>query len=259
MAPDILCCVPDLRPDLTGHPVALFVFSNLREQKGGLTRAWLRRLSVFHEAGWDTHIATIHPQPEIDETLDAWRERGWLPATTSVHHYQRRDKRFRPSWSRRDRRVLHARRPGRRLAGLAGGQAPGGRGVRRLTGDLRARGHDAQPVRGADHDRPPGPPHAGCLAGGDPGGSRQDPTGPPDPVPIRGPRRPATPVRPTPAVRGSGRRCRLADPPPGLRSAGGRARARGPRDPEHDRPGAARPGPGRAIRCAWSSSAGWTR
>ena len=59
--------------------MALFVFSNLREQKGGLTRAWLRRLTVFHEAGWDTHIATIHPQPEIDETLDAWRERGWLP------------------------------------------------------------------------------------------------------------------------------------------------------------------------------------
>ncbi len=101
MAPDILCCVPDLRPDLTGHPVALFVFSNLREQKGGLTRAWLRRLSVFHEAGWDTHIATIHPQPEIDETLQAWRERGWLPLATSVHHYQRRDKRFRPSWRRR--------------------------------------------------------------------------------------------------------------------------------------------------------------
>ena len=61
--------MPDTRPDLTGHPVALFVFSNLREQKGGLTRAWLRRLSVFHEAGWDTHVATIHPQPEIDETL----------------------------------------------------------------------------------------------------------------------------------------------------------------------------------------------
>jgi glycosyltransferase involved in cell wall biosynthesis len=81
--------------------VALFVFSNLREQKGGLTRAWLRRLSVFHEAGWDTHIATIHPQPEIDETLDAWRARGWLPEATAVHHYQRRDKRFRPSWSRR--------------------------------------------------------------------------------------------------------------------------------------------------------------
>ena len=100
-APDILSPVPDTRPDLTGHPVALFVFSNLREQKGGLTRAWLRRLSVFHEAGWDTHIATIHPQPEIDETLDAWRARGWLPEATSVHHYQRRDKRFRPSWSRR--------------------------------------------------------------------------------------------------------------------------------------------------------------
>ena len=81
--------------------MALFVFSNLREQKGGLTRAWLRRLSVFHEAGWDTHIATIHPQPEIDATLDAWRERGWLPTATSVHHYQRRDRRFRPSWSRR--------------------------------------------------------------------------------------------------------------------------------------------------------------
>ena len=81
--------------------MALFVFSNLREQKGGLTRAWLRRLSVFHEAGWDTHIATIHPQPEIDETLDAWRARGWLPEATAVHHYQRRDKRFRPSWSRR--------------------------------------------------------------------------------------------------------------------------------------------------------------
>jgi glycosyltransferase involved in cell wall biosynthesis len=90
-----------MRPDLCGHPVALFVFSNLREQKGGLTRAWLRRLSVFHEAGWDTHIATIHPQPEIDETLDAWRARGWLPEATAVHHYQRRDKRFRPSWSRR--------------------------------------------------------------------------------------------------------------------------------------------------------------
>ena len=93
--------MPDIRPDHTGHPAALFVFSNLREQKGGLTRAWLRRLSVFHEAGWDTHIATIHPQPEIDATLEAWRERGWLPTATSVHHYQRRDKRFRPSWSRR--------------------------------------------------------------------------------------------------------------------------------------------------------------
>ncbi len=93
--------MPDTRPDLTGHPAALFVFSNLREQKGGLTRAWLRRLTAFHEAGWDTHIATIHPQPEIDATLDAWRERGWLPPATSVHHYQRRDKRFRPSWSRR--------------------------------------------------------------------------------------------------------------------------------------------------------------
>lgn len=93
--------VPNTRPDLTGHPVALFVFSNLREQKGGLTRAWLRRISVFHEAGWDTHVATIHPQPEIDETLDAWRGRGWLPEATTVHHYQRRDKRFRASWSRR--------------------------------------------------------------------------------------------------------------------------------------------------------------
>ena len=61
----------------------------------------MRRLSVFHEAGWDTHVATIHPQPEIDETLAAWRERGWLPPATTVHHYQRRDKRFRPSWSRR--------------------------------------------------------------------------------------------------------------------------------------------------------------
>lgn len=93
--------MPGTRPDLTGHPVALFVFSNLREQKGGLTRAWLRRLTAFHDAGWDTHIATIHPQPEIDETLEAWRERQWLPRATAVHHYQRRDKRFRPSWSRR--------------------------------------------------------------------------------------------------------------------------------------------------------------
>ncbi len=93
--------MPQPRPDLTGAPAALFVFSNLREQKGGLTRAWLRRLSAFHEAGWDTHIATIHPQPEIDETLAAWRARGWLPSATQVHHYQRRDKRFRPSWSRR--------------------------------------------------------------------------------------------------------------------------------------------------------------
>ena len=101
LTPDILSPVPRNRPDLTGHPVALFVFSNLREQKGGLTRAWLRRLSAFHDAGWDTHIATIHPQPEIDQTLDAWRQRGWLPPATSVHHYQRRDKRFRPSWKRR--------------------------------------------------------------------------------------------------------------------------------------------------------------
>ncbi len=93
--------MPDARPDLTGYPVALFVFSNLREQKGGLTRAWLRRLMAFHEAGWDTHVATIHPQPEIDETLAAWRERGWLPRATVVHHYRRRDKRFRPSWSRK--------------------------------------------------------------------------------------------------------------------------------------------------------------
>lgn len=98
--PDILVPVPQTRPDLTGRPVALFVFSNLREQKGGLTKAWLRRLAIFHEAGWDTHVATIHPQPEIDETLAAWRDRGWLPDRTAVHHYQRRTRRLRPSWSR---------------------------------------------------------------------------------------------------------------------------------------------------------------
>ncbi len=89
------------RPDLTGRPVALFVFSNLREQKFGLTKAWLRRLRLFAAAGWDTHVATIHLQPEIDETLAAWVERGWLPASTEVHHFQRRNKRFRPSWHRR--------------------------------------------------------------------------------------------------------------------------------------------------------------
>lgn len=80
--------------------MALFVFSNLREQKFGLTQAWLRRLRVFHEAGWQTHVATIHKQPEIDETLAAWRSRGWLPETTAVHHYQRRDRYSRPSWHR---------------------------------------------------------------------------------------------------------------------------------------------------------------
>ena len=92
--------VPQTRPHLTGAPAALFVFSNLREQKGGLTRAWLRRLALFDAAGWDTHVATVHPQPEIDETLVAWRARGVLPQRTQVHHYQRRNKRFRPSWSR---------------------------------------------------------------------------------------------------------------------------------------------------------------
>lgn len=88
------------RPEPTSGPVALFVFSNLREQKGGLTRAWLRRLALFHEAGWQTHVATIHRQPEIDQTLAAWRERGWLPAETQVHHYQRRNRRLRPQWRR---------------------------------------------------------------------------------------------------------------------------------------------------------------
>ncbi len=92
--------MPQTRPHLTGAPAALFVFSNLREQKGGLTRAWLRRLAVFDAAGWDTHVATVHPQPEIDETLVSWRARGLLPQRTQVHHYQRRNKRFRPSWSR---------------------------------------------------------------------------------------------------------------------------------------------------------------
>lgn len=104
--PDILVHVPQTRPDLRGRPVALFVFSNLREQKGGLTKAWLRRLAVFHDAGWDTHIATIHPQPEIDTTLDSWRARGWLPGRTAVHHYQRRNRRFRPSWTRRTDRTF---------------------------------------------------------------------------------------------------------------------------------------------------------
>lgn len=88
------------RPVLTGRPLALFVFSNLRDQKGGLTRAWLRRLCLFDAAGWDTHVATIHLQPEIEETLAAWRERGSLPQGTVVHHYQRRSRRFRASWSR---------------------------------------------------------------------------------------------------------------------------------------------------------------
>lgn len=93
--------VPEMtRPELTGHPVALFVFSNLRDQKGGLTQAWLRRLELFDAAGWDTHVATIHLQPEIEETLAAWRERGLLPQRTLVHHYQRRNRRFRASWSR---------------------------------------------------------------------------------------------------------------------------------------------------------------
>ena len=96
----ILRNVPQTRPHLTGAPAALFVFSNLREQKGGLTRAWLRRLALFDAAGWDTHVATVHPQPEIDETLVLWRARGLLPQGTQVHHYQRRNKRFRPSWSR---------------------------------------------------------------------------------------------------------------------------------------------------------------
>jgi glycosyltransferase involved in cell wall biosynthesis len=96
----ILRNVPQTRPRLTGAPAALFVFSNLREQKGGLTRAWLRRLALFDAAGWDTHVATVHPQPEIDETLVEWRARGLLPQGTQVHHYQRRNKRFRPSWSR---------------------------------------------------------------------------------------------------------------------------------------------------------------
>ncbi len=89
------------RPDLTGRPVALFVFSNLREQKFGLTKAWLRRLRLFDAAGWDTHVATIHLQPEIDETLAAWVDRGWLPAATQVHHFPRRNKRYRPAWNRR--------------------------------------------------------------------------------------------------------------------------------------------------------------
>ncbi len=92
--------MPQARPEPTTSRVALFVFSNLREQKGGLTRVWLRRLSLFHDAGWETHVATIHFQPEIDETLAAWRERGWLPHSTQVHHYQRRSRRFRASWTR---------------------------------------------------------------------------------------------------------------------------------------------------------------
>ena len=64
----ILADVPQTRSHLTGARTAAFVLSNLREQKGGLTRAWLRRLAVFDEAGWDTHVATVHPQPAIADS-----------------------------------------------------------------------------------------------------------------------------------------------------------------------------------------------
>lgn len=100
----ILATVPDSpsRPGRTHRPAALFVFSSLREQKGGLTVAWLRRLAVFAAAGWDTHVATIHRQPDIDQIVAAWRARGVLPASTCVHQFQERDRRLRTRWSRPD-------------------------------------------------------------------------------------------------------------------------------------------------------------
>lgn len=64
---------------------ALFVLHHLRVNTGGMTKAWLDRVRLFAEAGWDVHVALITPDPALPATLDALRADGRLPRSVVVH------------------------------------------------------------------------------------------------------------------------------------------------------------------------------
>lgn len=89
---------------------AVFVYHRLGLNTGGMTKAWLRRVRLFAEAGWDVHLALISPDPHLRATIRTLRAEGTLPASVVVHHMAR-DWRLIP-------RVVTARIMRRRRAGL---------------------------------------------------------------------------------------------------------------------------------------------
>jgi poly(glycerol-phosphate) alpha-glucosyltransferase len=78
----------------------IFVGRGLGLQKGGLTKAFLSRIRLFSEAGWQVQVALTSADAQIDETLLGLTADGRLPESVTVHLFQReRD-------SRRRQRVL---------------------------------------------------------------------------------------------------------------------------------------------------------
>jgi glycosyltransferase involved in cell wall biosynthesis len=65
------------------------VLHRLELHKGGLTKAWLRRVRLFTSAGWSVHLALLSRDPGIDETLRVLRHEGLLPESVVVHHLSR--------------------------------------------------------------------------------------------------------------------------------------------------------------------------
>ena len=71
------------------QPRVVFVLHRLELRKGGLTKAWLRRVRLFASAGWSVHLALLSRDPDIDETLRVLRGEGRIPESVVVHHFSR--------------------------------------------------------------------------------------------------------------------------------------------------------------------------
>ncbi len=71
------------------QPRVVFVLHRLELRKGGLTKAWLRRVRLFASAGWSVHLALLSRDPHIDTTLRVLRGEGSLPESVVVHHFSR--------------------------------------------------------------------------------------------------------------------------------------------------------------------------
>jgi glycosyltransferase involved in cell wall biosynthesis len=68
-------------------PRAIFVLHDLRLHTGGITKAWLRRIRLYVEDGWDVHVALIMPQPDLRNTLHVLRDDRRLPRSVVIHRY----------------------------------------------------------------------------------------------------------------------------------------------------------------------------
>jgi poly(glycerol-phosphate) alpha-glucosyltransferase len=67
----------------------VFVGGGLGLQRGGLTKAFLGRVRLFAQAGWQVHLALTTVDPQIDENVRVMVDDGRLPESVTVHLYAR--------------------------------------------------------------------------------------------------------------------------------------------------------------------------